>query len=248
MKTLAAFLLLASTALSADPVAKLTGPKEVTDGSAFFVIAEGSKWDDSAYSFLHPFSETEARTVPDERGPLLIVTIPRSTTKAPVKPGPRRIYFTASGIDENGNVKQASASIVVNVTVIAPCPPQPEPKPPGPKPPNPKPLPDGQFKIASKARAWAESVNRPSEAATLSGTFGATAAQIAAGALSGPSKIMGDVRKRTANALPTESRAHWETFTASLAEELKRLFDGGELKSNDDWATCFREIALGLKG
>ncbi len=121
-------------------------------------------------------------------------------------------------------------------------------KPPGPGPIDPEPvLPDGRFKLAALSRSLALSLNDPSEAGTVAGVYRSIAAQIHAGAIKGERKIFEQVGKLLRERLGDAFEAWAEPFGRPISDKLSELFKAGELKTDEDHAAAFGEIALGLE-
>lgn len=148
-------------------------------------------------------------------------------------------------------------SMVTIKGIPAPNPtPNPGPGPtpnPGPNPnPNPDPapvLPDGKYKLASKAAEWAKSVNsfnRVSEASALGGAFSGCTAAAAAGTIPDLTSLLNLSRDSNRQALGTAADA-WKPWFTNLKAELDTLYSAGTLKTLDDHVTAFSEIALGLR-
>jgi hypothetical protein len=130
-----------------------------------------------------------------------------------------------------------------------PAPPSPGPSPsPEPNPSPPRPVPDGRFGLAAKAAEWAKEVPQPArgKAAALAGSFRAVAAAIAAGTITSAEAIIQRTRESNVAAL-AEQRAAWSGWLETLRQELNGLAKSGRLKSLEDHAEAWRELATGLE-
>lgn len=125
--------------------------------------------------------------------------------------------------------------------------PGPEPKPPEPPRPQPDPeFPDGKYDLAEKSYKWAKEVGDPGTAQSLANNFDSVSAQISAGAL----KSMLDIQKATKdlNSVSLKGKEDkWGPFTGPLKAELMKLNESGKLRSFDDHAIAWAEIAQGLR-
>jgi len=142
---------------------------------------------------------------------------------------------------------------VVTIKGTPPAPgPNPGPNPnPGPSPgPNPSPvLPDGKFKLASKAAIWSSTItsaNKAAEAAALAGALEGTVAAANAGAIKTIDEFLSAGRDANRQALGTSSEL-WKPWFTSLKIECEALYSAGLLNSLDDNKTAFTELAMGLR-
>lgn len=143
--------------------------------------------------------------------------------------------------------------VTIKGTPPAPAPgPNPGPNPnPGPSPgPNPSPvLPDGRFKLASKAVIWSSTItsaNKTAEAAALAGALEGTVAAANAGAIKTIDDFLSAGRDANRQALGTSSEL-WKPWFISLKNECDALYSAGSLNSLDDNKTAFIELAMGLR-
>lgn len=148
--------------------------------------------------------------------------------------------------------KIATATANHAVLVTDPNPP-PTPVPPGPTPPPPvppAPVPPGRFGLSQQVINFAAAVTQPDAekkalASLLANNFDSIATQVAAGTIKSPSDIQ--IRTEQTNiATQGPSRAYWAPFWASLAQAIKVL-DGTQIKTLNDFADAWREIAVGLR-
>lgn len=141
------------------------------------------------------------------------------------------------------------AVLVTDPNPPTPTPPGPNPTPPAPPAP-PAPLPPGRFGLATQVVQFAQSVtqsdaDKKALAAQLANNFDSIATQIAAGTIKSPSDIQ--IKTEQTNiATQGSNRAFWTPFWASLAQAIKVL-DGAQIKTLNDFADAWREIAVGLR-
>ncbi len=125
----------------------------------------------------------------------------------------------------------------------------PLPDPDVPTPPTPRPLPDGKYKLAKLSRdlamreLTAESRQR---AADVAGAHRAVSAQIAAGALKGQESILRALSTKLRDTLGEDFDV-WKKWGQATMQAMSELSEKGELKTDDDFAVAFAELALGLE-
>jgi len=143
--------------------------------------------------------------------------------------------------------------VTIKGTPPAPGPnPGPNPTPnPGPGPgPNPSPvLPDGKFKLASKAVLWSSTItsaNKAAEAAALAGALEGTVAAANAGAIKTIDEFLAAGRDANRQALSTSSEL-WKPWFTNLKNECETLYSAGLLNTLEDNKTAFAELAIGLR-
>lgn len=161
-------------------------------------------------------------------------------------------------------IGQLSPGIIVQElkTVAPPEPPVPPPGPtpppgPGPAPPPvPGPVfPDGKYQLSARSYKWAtEQVQLAGEdkgksAQALATSFNSIAAAIAAGTLRDAKTILSATKQNNQTAL-TQSGVPvqaWDGFGQSLQKYAFQLYQGGQLKTPEDFAQAWREVANGLE-
>lgn len=143
--------------------------------------------------------------------------------------------------------KVQTESIIHQVVVEGGSDPTPEPFDPDDKP---VPLPEGKYGLASVSRDLAlqkvpEAVRGRSK--DVAGAHRAVAAQIAAGALKGGEEpILIALRDKLVSTLGKDFEA-WKPWGNASMEALSTISDEGNLKTDQDFATAFSELALGLE-
>ncbi len=164
------------------------------------------------------------------------------------RPGTQVVYALAT--NEKGQFSdQASLRIEVKG--------EPGPGPgPGPGPsPEPDPVfPDKRYKLAKFAydTAYAkvpDGAARRNGAEALATSFEGAAARIAAGTVKDPETSLVELEASNVAALKAAriDRAHWDAWGTALQKEWHPLNVSGKMKTIEDFADAYREVALGLK-
>ena len=113
-------------------------------------------------------------------------------------------------------------------------------------PDTPTPLPDGRYKLATLSRAEAAKLPEKTQAGTVAGVYRAIAAQIQAGALKGDREILASTATKLRDRLGEDFDA-WKPWGLAISQRLSDLYESGELKTDEEFATAYGEIALGLE-
>jgi hypothetical protein len=139
--------------------------------------------------------------------------------------------------------------------VVGTVPPTPGPGPgpgpsPGPNPPNPGTL--GLVKVSYDASRPV--AVRATEGPKLAGAAKSVVSMIGAGVFNNqandPAALAAAVlqSRRAANKNAGVTETAWAPWAAAVDAALKSLYDGGKIKTKDDWMEAMNEIALGLGG
>ena len=139
------------------------------------------------------------------------------------------------------------ADIASHTVVIGASPP-PGPEPGPNPPPGPGPGPLDLTGISKDVYAWASDV--PAASRSISGELGQNfadvAAAVSAGVIKDPAAIVKETHTRNL-ATQGDKRSAWQPFFQQLMARLNSLAKSGELKTTDQHAVLWREIAVGLK-
>lgn len=137
---------------------------------------------------------------------------------------------------------EPSEPAYITVT-IGPGPlPVPSPVPPGPTPPGPGPVGFG-LKAVSQA-GLAKTYTDPSVTKSLANAQRGLAAAVAAGAYKTPADILAAWREVN----KPFGASVWGEWGKLVSAKIQETYKQGLLKTNQDWAEAFREIADGLDG
>lgn len=235
-----AAVLLALTALAGPgPTAVIAGP---TVGSPGDLIVLDASQSTGAAGYAWVLADSDKTFLEVEDG--------RKAVFATGAAGRYTFVLVAASAAVDGKPQVAIARHRVTVGDPPPDPIPPDPLPP-PNPIPPDPLPSGKFGLATLARDAAAAVRLASadkqrSAAALAGSFETIASTIAAGALRTPAEIVAATREQNISALALQ-RTAWEPWADALRRRLNELSDNGQLKSAEDYAVAWREIAAGLK-
>lgn len=112
--------------------------------------------------------------------------------------------------------------------------------------PEPTPLPDGQYKLAMLSRAEALKVKDRSQSDVLAGVYRSVAAQIQAGALKGSESILSETGRKMLDRLG-DDYGGFKAWGLTIMGRLSDLYESKELNADEDFATAYAEIALGLE-
>ena len=117
--------------------------------------------------------------------------------------------------------------------------------PPGPGPGPPEPDLAG---LSKDVHAWASAIPPPDRtiAGDIGQNFADVAAAVSAGVLKDPAAIVKETHTRNL-ATQGDKRAAWQAFFQKLQARLNTLAQSNDLKSTDQHAVLWREIAAGLK-
>lgn len=157
--------------------------------------------------------------------------------------------FTTKDQDKITDVALRTATTIATVKIVQDgTDPEPGPGPgPGPGPV----VPTSAF--AKNAQEWVASVKTTNkygakdvkaDAAALAQSFERIAAAIAAGTIKGPQNILKESKDSNDSAI--QARDNWLPWFNKLSEALQSANKSGSLKSDDDYAKTWREIAKGL--
>lgn len=221
----------------AEPVAKISGPKEAASGIDVIEFkTDGTVCDDGALSWATPFAERKVVDYidrPSQKPRLKIIAPPDGTW---------RLTLTAAGLVD-GKVR---LSVTTHTVVIGGSTPGPSPPGPGPTPPKPDLTETGKL-----VYEWAASVGNKAEAKQLAENYAAITSGIAAEAYKNleftkaRSKIVADVYQL--NEPISRKNQKWGTFFKSLGEHFKELDGEGKLDSVEKIGKLFGEIKAGLE-
>lgn len=232
------FAVAATVAIAEPPRPQIVGPTGGLPGDILLLDATQSiDCDHFDWSVTPRLPEGRPTILPIEGGHKAIVTsVPGTYT-----------IFLAGGNDEG--VKLIEWSVTVG-SGPGPAPgPTPPPGPePGPEPTPPTPEPE-RFGLRTLAPQWAAAVTggtRATEAAALSAAFEAAAAQVVATSPPSPDKVIAILAAHCSPAVPAARRPAWSGFDEAFGAAINELYKSGQLKTNDDWAAAFREVAAGL--
>ena len=137
----------------------------------------------------------------------------------------------------------------VNPDVNPDNPPKPNPTPS----PTPPPV-DGSEKFGAALDAYnlgtkvSDKTMRLNGAKALSTSYSAIASRIAAGTLKGDKNILTEVTSSNRQAL-TDAKvttSSWEEFNTTIQDKIFGLYESNKLKSDEDYAQFYRELARGL--
>ena len=234
MKTAAIFLLMTSSILADQPVIVLTGPSGGVPGDILILDASASKAEHFAWSVTPELPDGRQTIMPLENGTKCLITS---------VPGTYTVFLaisTADGI----SMKRHTVTVIGKNCPDDPQPqPGPQPKPPEPQPP--QPLPDGKYKLAADAYRWAVAINDPTGAANLASAFETISSQAAAGGFSGINEMLKATTE--ANRAAVDRNKWLQPFFVPFDKRLSELNKSGDLRSIDDHATAWTEIAVGLR-
>lgn len=187
-----------------------------------------------------------------------------------IKPGKKFLvvvacsYYYEVPSDKDNKIAEAgqnSQLLYAWVVVTGDEPPQPAPNPqPGPNPnPNPTPtptpdLPAGQFNLAQQSYGWAQSMvtlppaDRARSAQALAAAFDSTASAISAGTLRDIKSILTQTKQNNDTALQGVqiSPAAWQSWNLNFQKYAFDLYKNGKLRTPQDFAIAWREVAAGL--
>lgn len=155
--------------------------------------------------------------------------------------------FTTKDQDKITDVALKTTTCIATVNIVDEVTPTP---PPGPGP-GPGPRPSAFTKNAQDWVALVKTTNKYNAAAVkndanlLSQSFEKIAAAIAAGTLKGAPKILKETKESNDSAI--DNRDAWLPWFNNLSTALSEANKNGTLKSDDDYAKTWREIATGLK-
>lgn len=145
----------------------------------------------------------------------------------------------------------ATRNLVLSVKVLYGDPSN--PKPPDVPPDSPT-FNDGKYKLEKFSYDNFMSVNaavRSQAASILSTSFTGTASMVKAGVLKTPQEALKKALENNQNALngakPPVPLAELDKFVTALQDQIYSLYQSKQLKTVDDYATAFNEIAAGLK-
>jgi len=127
-----------------------------------------------------------------------------------------------------------------------PAPPKP-PKPP--KPPTPPKPPVEPDSLLGRVITWCEDVQSPTardDALKLQQSFSTLAMVIESGAFSDVAQIMSATKESNADALGA-NKVHWDPFLDKLAEELRTMFDAGQLPTIESHSKVWTTVSKGLQ-
>lgn len=233
---LCTLLLWASTSSAAAPRAVISGPTRARGLQLVALDASESVAAEGGLCWVQ-LSHPDDAVLTFEGGQKVVLLTPAS--------GRVELLLIAVGLDGGKAVAdQKRWSIAIGD--------DPGPNPPGPNPPGPGPTPPpdpGRFNLAAEVLAWSAAVpaDQRSLAPRLAENFEAVASAVAAGVMKLPADIIGETNKRN-TVTQGASRKNWGGFWESLRQRLNGLADRGELKTPEDYATAWREIAAGLRG
>lgn len=215
--------------------AVIVGPNESKPGD--LIILDASRSEGLAFQWV--LTNSNKTYLPVEKGTKVVFSSG--------DPGEYIFVLVVGGEDNNKNLVVDTAQHKVVITGN----PSPGPTPgPGPNPP-PVPVvtvPDGKFSISPKVLTWAKDTGDKTTALKLSMVFEAISAQIAAGGLQTPEDIIKETANKNKEATGNQFET-WKTkFFTPLNVELNKLAnDENKIKTLEDHATCWKEIAIGLK-
>jgi hypothetical protein len=144
-------------------------------------------------------------------------------------------------------VNQKLETRTVSHTLTIEGTPNPNPNPgPGPNP-GPIPLPDGKYKLAQLSRNEATKYGQKDAFAEVATVHRAIAAQIQAGVLKGPPKILTETRNKIIQKFGGELPQFVKDWGSVINSRLSELYDNEEIKTDEDFATAYSEISMGLE-
>lgn len=234
MKPLVVILLMTSISYADQPIIVLTGPSGGVPGDILILDASSSTADHYAWSVTPELPDGRTTIMPLEGGTKCLISS---------VPGTYNVFLAISTADGISMKRHT-------VTVIGDCPPDPQPGPPQPQPQPPQPqpptpLPDGQYKLAADAYRWAVAINDPTGSANLASAFETVSSRAAAGGFSGVSEMIKATTE--ANRAAVDRNKWLQPFFVPFDKRLTELNKSGELRSIDDHATAWSEIAIGLR-
>jgi hypothetical protein len=163
--------------------------------------------------------------------------------------GPPGKYKIKLRLINGKNVQTFRTEVTINGKPVNPTPPVNPDTPVNPDNPVDPVLPDGNFRLAAKAKAWVDSVNsanRTSEAQNLGAAFDSMVAAINAGTVATVDDLMKLSRDTNRQLLGTSATA-WQPWFSNLKQELDTLYDAKLLTDLNSYKTAFSEIAIGLR-
>lgn len=228
-------LVLFSTMAFGGAKAVISGPKEAKVGD--LVILDATRSEGLAYEWV--LANSDKTYLPVENGTKLVFSSGDS--------GEYIFVLVVGGEDNNKKMVVSTTQHKVMILGKAPCPPTPD-NPVPPKPDDTIVVPDGEFKIAQKVFDWAKATNDKDTALKISGVFEAISAQIVAGGLESIEGVIKETANKNKEAAGNKYEI-WKTkfFTPLNVEMNKMANDDETLTSLEQHATCWKEIALGLK-
>lgn len=218
-------MLCCSSAIAQIPVARITGPTGGVAGDLIVLSADDSDATQFAWSVIPELPDGRVTILPIENNRRCIVTS---------VPGTWHVFLA---IGSDAGVAILRHTIVISGdSPIAPVIPRPiEPKPVDPKPTLPE--------FAALVATWdAPSVKR----AELAAAFDGVAAKASAGVYSDVQAMTSASTAANREVLQNDIAA-WQTWFAKLSQALQNLAAEGKLRSIDDHANAWRDIARGLR-
>lgn len=229
------FALLAVLAIDEEPKATIAGPKSAAVGDLIVLDASGSKAADFAWLLVNSPKS------------FLAIDGGRKCVFASGDPGTFVFVLAVAGKDR--------VSVAVHAIEVKgkPAPPDPKPPTPTPNPPAPGPdLPVGRFGLSRFAFDSAtklvtvDAKTRAEQAARLAESLRSVASAIVAGGLTDLDAVLEQTRTANNQALGNAAEA-WKDWATELATKLDALDAEGKLKTTNDFAEAWRELATGLE-
>jgi hypothetical protein len=153
-------------------------------------------------------------------------------------------------------VEVGTRTVVLTQTVIIgevapPKPPEPpKPNPPDPVPPAPPIIPDGKFKLGQLAYDSANNLvfeDRAATAKKLANSYRGVVAAYRAGTIKSIQDFLVKTSESNTVALSSAESVRWKAWALVFEDKSYALYSGGSLKTLDDFADAWTEIAVGLE-
>lgn len=161
--------------------------------------------------------------------------------------------------DQDKIVESAARTSFLSTDVLigAEAPPEPDPSVPTPTP-NPEPdptFPEGKYNLSkfiydiTKTKINISKADKSKQANALAKSFESIAAAIAAGTIDDQEDILKKTAEANRSAIQTVGgdKVKWEPVFVDIQEKLFGLYKDNKMSTKQDFATAWREIAVGFK-
>lgn len=223
--------------------AVLNAPSEsyrVVDNGQRLVFATSSP---GVYYFVFAFTE-EPETSEEELS-IVQSNLLKLINQEPIVKEELELAYNALSVIIESIVSNRLETRTVSHTLTIEGNPNPNPGP-GPDP-GPKPLPDGKYKLAELSRKQADLYGEKEAFAEVATVHRAIAAQIQAGVLKGPPKILTETRNKMVSKFGGELPQFVKDWGTEINGRLSELYEEEKIKTDEDFAIAYSEIALGLE-